>query len=200
MVRHHNLLTDWTLVPKRRVSKDHRICDLSSQRFVFIKSSGVMVKWWMSSCPINVALVSTLSSVFVRFKLRAEALNAIQDLHGILTRDFHVQVNLARFSQGSNYTSFKHKPNSFPTNHGHPLAFDYQEKTTKSKEPSIDKNLSFADILIGKRPPVTTASIMAWNEGDQWLSMSVVVKLPSQMLIEPLREAFIVEGVWNVQS
>ncbi|KAH7849587.1 hypothetical protein Vadar_020031 [Vaccinium darrowii] len=100
---------------------------------------------------------------FVRFRSRAEALDAVQDLHGIRIRDFRVQ-----------------------------------KKASMSRALGDDK-CPFADIVAGKRPSVTTTSIKVQDEGDQWLSMSAIAKLPSQRLIESLREAFIAEGVWTVQ-
>ncbi|KAH7846756.1 hypothetical protein Vadar_017789 [Vaccinium darrowii] len=218
MARNPNNLTDWTLVSKRRFSNDRRTSNHPSQSSISVSFSVYvdnlpyeMDEVWLRQIfrsygdVVDVFIPNKRSSrfntkfSFVGFRSRAEALDAVQDLHGILIKDFRVQVNLARFSQTSNSTNFRHKPHVFTACHGKPVAADYQNKTFKSRLLVDDKSPSFADIVAGKRPSVTTASIKVQDEGEQWLSMSAIAKLPSQRSIELLREAFIAEGVWNVQ-
>ncbi|KAH7838913.1 hypothetical protein Vadar_032637 [Vaccinium darrowii] len=99
----------------------------------------------------------------------------------------------------SNSSNFMHKPLAFTAGCGKQVASDYQTKFSKSRVFVDDKSPSFADIVAGKKNSATTASIKVQDEGDLWLSMSAIAKLPSQRSIESLREAFIAEGVWNVQ-
>ncbi|KAH7865128.1 hypothetical protein Vadar_002587 [Vaccinium darrowii] len=217
MAKNPNNLTDWTLVSKSRISNDRRTSNHPSQSSISVSFSVYvdnlpyeMDEVWLRQIfkgygdVVDVFIPNKRSSRFntkfgfVRFRSKAEALDAVQDLHGILIRDFRVQVNLGRFSQTSNSTNFRHKPHVFSACHGKPVAADFQNKTSKSRL-LVDDKSPFADIVAGKRPYVTAASIKVQDEGEQWLSMSAIAKLPSQRSIESLREAFIAEGVWNVQ-
>ncbi|KAF7112972.1 hypothetical protein RHSIM_RhsimUnG0173600 [Rhododendron simsii] len=61
---------------------------------------------------------------------------------------------------------------------------------------------SFADIVAGKSLPSTSVSrfsIKVQDEGNQWLSSSAVAKLPALRSVESLSEAFIADGVWDIQ-
>ncbi|KAH7858718.1 hypothetical protein Vadar_027137 [Vaccinium darrowii] len=218
MARNSNQLAEWTLGSKRRLSNDRRGCNHSFQRSISVSFSVYvdnlpyeMDEVWLRQIfrsygdVVDVFIPNKRSSRFntkfgfVRFSSRAEALDAVQDLHGILIRDFRIQVNLARFSQASNSSNFMHKPLAFTAGCGKQVALDYQTKFSKSRVFVDDKSPSFADIVAGKKNSVATASIKVQDEGDLWLSMSAIAKLPSQRSIESLREAFIAEGVWNVQ-
>ncbi|KAG5532640.1 hypothetical protein RHGRI_027065 [Rhododendron griersonianum] len=134
---------------------------------------------------------------FVRFKSRDEAERAVQNLNGILIRDYYIHVNLARFSQDSRSRiplqkacDRVHEATNFPVN------------IIKSKEFGGDCSPSFADIVASKSLPGTTGtrfSIKVQDEGNQWLSTSVVAKLPSIWSVESLSEAFIADGVGDIQ-
>lgn len=62
-----------------------------------------------------------------------------------------------------------------------------------------DSCLSFADIVSGKKTFASRPSIKIQEDDNHWLSMSAIAKLPSQRSVKSLREAFISEGVWDIQ-
>ncbi|KAG5562906.1 hypothetical protein RHGRI_005595 [Rhododendron griersonianum] len=134
---------------------------------------------------------------FVRFKSRDEAERAVQNLNLILIRDCYIHVNLARFSLDSS----SRIPLQKACDRVHE-ATDFPVNNIKSKEFGGDCSPSFANIVAGKSLPGTTVtrfSIKVQDEGNQWLSRSVVAKLPSLRSVESLSEAFIADGVWDIQ-
>ncbi|KAH7852442.1 hypothetical protein Vadar_024836 [Vaccinium darrowii] len=136
---------------------------------------------------------------FIRFLSMEEALRAIQDLNGTLIRDFHIQVNLAKFSQSNRNLNTFRKSADFVASKRNPAASDFQVISNKRKESNGDFSRSFADVVTGKCSSVIKLSVKATEEGNPWLSRSAIAKLPSMRSLESLREAFIAEGVWNIQ-
>ncbi|KAH7847534.1 hypothetical protein Vadar_027263 [Vaccinium darrowii] len=109
MARNSNQLADWTLGSKRRHSNDRRGSNHSYQRSISVSFSVYvdnlpfeMDEVWLRQIfrsygdVVDVFIPNKRSSRFntkfgfVRFSSRAEALDAVQDLHGILIRDFRI--------------------------------------------------------------------------------------------------------------
>ncbi|KAH7847016.1 hypothetical protein Vadar_020823 [Vaccinium darrowii] len=136
---------------------------------------------------------------FVRFKSKEEALRAVQALHGIRIRDFNIQVNLARYSQARGSRNLLQSSNVFITSGRNSKASVYQVKRSGNTNLVDDSCPSYADIVAGKNASSIRPSIKVHIDDNQWLLRSAVAKLPSQRSVESLREAFISDGVWNIQ-
>ncbi|KAH7854721.1 hypothetical protein Vadar_017130 [Vaccinium darrowii] len=136
---------------------------------------------------------------FVRFNSKDEALRAVQDLHGTRIRDLDIQVNLARYSQNRGNKNLLHSSNDFITSGRNPISAVYKVKSNSKSEFIEASGPSYADIVAGKNSPVSRSSIKVHAEDSQWLSRSAIAKLPAQRSVDSLREAFISEGVWNIQ-
>lgn len=136
---------------------------------------------------------------FVRFKSREEANRAVQELDGLRIRDFPIQVNLARYPQSSrNVVPSQNSGVPFASIKNRP-SYAFKDKCRFNSDFVENRSLSFADIVSGKKPSASCLSVKVRDGDYQWLSMSAIAKLPSQRSLESLREAFISEGVWNVQ-
>ncbi|KAH7847805.1 hypothetical protein Vadar_030444 [Vaccinium darrowii] len=136
---------------------------------------------------------------FVRFNSKEEALRAVQALHGIRIRDFNIQVNLARYSQARGSRNLLQSSNVFITSGRNSKASVYQVKRSGNTNLVDDSCPSYADIVAGKNASSIRPSIKVHIDDNQWLLRSAVAKLPSQRSVESLREAFISDGVWNIQ-
>ncbi|KAH7858061.1 hypothetical protein Vadar_019603 [Vaccinium darrowii] len=75
----------------------------------------------------------------------------------------------------------------------------YQVKRCGNTNLVDDSCPSYADIVAGKNASSIRPSIKVHIDDNQWLLRSAVAKLPSQRSVESLREAFISDGVWNIQ-
>ncbi|KAH7852951.1 hypothetical protein Vadar_031382 [Vaccinium darrowii] len=158
--------TDWTLVSRKRVSVEKKFRYHSSLRTncvsVYVDNLPFeMDEVWLRQIfrgygdvvdvfiPNKRSLRFNTKFGFVRFKSRAMALCAVQDLHGLLIRDFRIQVKLARFAHCSDSTNFKRMPCDSNVSQGNPVASDFQDFNIKHSRFADANNPSFADIVTG---------------------------------------------------
>lgn len=216
MARRSSHNADWTLVSKNRVNATQRYCNHCFDRLKYISVyvdnlPFEMDEVWLRQIfkgygeVMDVYIPKKRSSRFntkfgfIRFLSMEEAHRAIQDLDGILIRDFNIHVNLAKFSHPRQYVNPVRISNDFTASKRYPVVSDYQVNSNKRNESIDGSSRSFADVVAGKGCSVAKLSVKASEEGNQWLSRSAVAKLPSLRSVESLREAFIAEGIWNIQ-
>ncbi|KAG5540896.1 hypothetical protein RHGRI_020962 [Rhododendron griersonianum] len=141
-----------------------------------------------------------LHQLFGGYGQREEALNAVHALDGIVIRDFKLQVNLAKYTgNNSNIVELRKTsdvPKPFPEV-SLSRGIGYRSYELKKDARAVS---SYVDVVAGReqsRSEILT--VCAYEEGNKWLNRSAVGRLPSMRSIDSLREAFISEGVFNIQ-
>lgn len=137
---------------------------------------------------------------FIRLLKREEALNGVHALDGIVIRDFKLQVNLAKYAGNNSNIVEPRKTLDVPK----PFPEVSLSRGIGSRSYELKKDAravsSYADVVAGReqsRSEILT--VCAYEEGNEWLNRSAVGRLPSMRSIDSLREAFISEGVFNIQ-
>ncbi|KAE9444696.1 hypothetical protein C3L33_23406, partial [Rhododendron williamsianum] len=153
-----SMSTDWTLDSKKKASDVLRYSRSDKMNVISVYVDNLpyeMDKVWLHqlfrgySEVVDVYIPNKRSFRFntkfgfVRFKSRVEAERAVQNLNGILIRDYYIHVNLARFSQDSR----SRIPLQKACDRMHE-ATDFLVNNIKSKEFVGDCNPSFADIIV----------------------------------------------------
>ncbi|KAG5520652.1 hypothetical protein RHGRI_033285 [Rhododendron griersonianum] len=135
---------------------------------------------------------------FVRFKRRDEAINAIEDLDGVVIRNFTIVVQFAKYSKDNPIASQKvfdgvKKNISAPSSPSlHPKPFEIQSKLRDSN------SSSYANIL--KWGSSGRLKLVEAKEVELgWLQMSAVGKLINFCHVNTLQDLFISNGIWDAQ-
>lgn len=141
---------------------------------------------------------------FVRFKRRDEAAGAIEDLNGALIRDYNIVVQFAKYSKDSPSVSWKKLDEVRKVNMASPMHVMNDSVIRKGDISRDFRNLrahkSFAAAVANGKPySPARFSIHARLSGVDWLNRSAVGKLPSWRNVDLLRDAFIADGVTNIQ-
>ncbi|KAH7865037.1 hypothetical protein Vadar_001483 [Vaccinium darrowii] len=216
MARSFSHDADWTRVSKNRANAEQRYCNHRFDRLNYISVyvdnlPFEMDEVWLRQIfkgygeVMDVYIPKKRSSRFntkfgfIRFLSMEEAHRAIQDLDGFLIRDFNIHVNLAKFSHRRRDLNPVRNSVDFTATRRYADVSDYQVNSNKRNESIDGSSRSFADIVAGKVCSAAKLSVKACEEGNQWLSRSAVAKLPSLRSVESLREAFIADGIWNIQ-
>ncbi|KAG5547375.1 hypothetical protein RHGRI_013160 [Rhododendron griersonianum] len=135
---------------------------------------------------------------FVRFKRREEAINAIEDLDGVVIRNFTIVVQFAKYSKDNPIASQKifdgvKKNISAPSSPSlHPKPFEIQSKLRDSN------SSSYANILKGGSSG-RLKLVEAKEVELGWLQMSAVGKLINFCHVNTLQDLFISNGIWDAQ-
>ncbi|KAH7847677.1 hypothetical protein Vadar_028828 [Vaccinium darrowii] len=142
---------------------------------------------------------------FIRFLNSDEALKAVNDLDGIIIRDFKLQVNLAKYTGNSRtfpgtcksaYTSVQ---KTF-SNDTVCIGKDFRSCTDRNMLAHKIGSPSFADVVANRfQNNPDSLIVQATEEGKDWLDRSAVGWLPSLRSVESLMDAFIAEGIYNIQ-
>ncbi|KAH7834159.1 hypothetical protein Vadar_013253 [Vaccinium darrowii] len=146
--------------------------------------------------PYKKSLRSNMKFGFVHFKCRDEALRAIQKWDGELIRNHKIHVKFARFnSPRANSDKKSHIKDAVSTRG--------KENPTFSPNFEDASRPSFAAVVKGMNASPSMISVKtsegSVGEGGDWLSRSIVAMLPSRRSIESIRDAFISEGVFDIQ-
>ncbi|KAI8568957.1 hypothetical protein RHMOL_Rhmol02G0241200 [Rhododendron molle] len=136
--------------------------------------------------------------VFVRFKRREEAINAIEDLDGVVIRNFPIVVQFAKYTKDNPFTSQKHfdgvkQFNSAPSIHSwqpQPIELQSNQRASYSS--------SYADILKGGSSG-RLKLVEAKEVELGWLQKSAVDKLINFFHVNTLQDLFITNGIWDAQ-
>ncbi|KAI8524293.1 hypothetical protein RHMOL_Rhmol13G0139200 [Rhododendron molle] len=137
---------------------------------------------------------------FVRFKRREEAVNAIEDLDGLVIRKFTIVVQFAKYSKDNPIASQKNfvgvkKIISAPFTHSlQPKPIEFQ---SKQRDPNYCS--SYANILKGGALAGRQKLVEAKVVGLGWLQKSAVGKLISFCHVNTLQDLFISNGIWDAQ-
>ncbi|KAG5528160.1 hypothetical protein RHGRI_028934 [Rhododendron griersonianum] len=136
---------------------------------------------------------------FVRFKRRREeAINAIEDLDGVVIRNFTIVVQFAKYSKDNPIASQKFfdgvkKNISAPSSPSlQPKPFEIQSKLRDSN------SSSYANILKGGSSG-RLKLVEAKEVELGWLQMSAVGKLINFCHVNTLQNLFISNGIWDAQ-
>ncbi|KAH7848881.1 hypothetical protein Vadar_009687 [Vaccinium darrowii] len=132
---------------------------------------------------------------FIRFKRKEEATQAIDALNGILTRNFNIRVQFAKYSKSAPLRS--HKNNQGGVHGGKLVSTAHRWKPVLSGVHCNQRNsypTTYADILKGVSNG--KAKLVEVKEsGLDWLHMSAVGILNSYCDVNKLQDLFITNGI-----
>lgn len=146
---------------------------------------------------------------FVRYDCATSAEVAISKANGFWIDDRRLFVKRAAFQANRIVPNHKKlfQNSAYLSTDGKSSKGVDSERSCKSNEDGLflqqgKPTVSFADVVKGMNVAPSIFSIKGkendWGDGEDWLSRSVIAKLPSFRSIESIRENFYMEGVLDV--
>ncbi|KAH7859202.1 hypothetical protein Vadar_033039 [Vaccinium darrowii] len=139
---------------------------------------------------------------FVRYNCATSADVAISKANGFWIEDCKLYVKFAAFKNHSKMRIQNKAGQYAPFNSGVSSRKDVDRSVHRIEKGNPSKQVSYADVVKGSKVSDSKVSLLAKDDfiadNDEWLSRSIIAKLPSPRSVESIKDCFISEGVFDI--